>query len=469
MVASPWNRRGASALVGVAALASCASSVPTTPPMRGWMTWERFTCEEDCTKFPELCIGERLILTTADAMVSEGFVAMGYNFVQIDDCWLAKKRDENGNLQPHPDRFPRGIKYIADYLHARGMKLGLYTDIGSATCCGLPSLNVSAVPDESADKQLQADIELMQSWGMDSLKVDGCNANPDTMNLTYPKLAKAMEAAAAKYGVPRPWYSCSWPDYVGDTHCPEKRGEPCVPLHMIAEYCDSSRIYNDICDAWEGGKTLQGVKNIIDFWMTNPQLAEVKNSLPASKRYFHDPDQLIIGNNGLSKSQAEVQMGMWVMFAAPLVMSNELRNGSLDLAMKNILLNEEVLALSDDTLGLQATQCLDKHCTSGTTLYDGTTTVWNKTLADGSVAVALLNTGNFGGPGTAFSDFNISFTAKAVGLECPGNGLFKVRDLFKHMDAGTYSTGFWSEVDTNSIRLVRLTCLGHQAAEEILV
>mmetsp|Transcript_70538 Transcript_70538/g.131957 ORF Transcript_70538/g.131957 Transcript_70538/m.131957 type:complete len:464 (-) Transcript_70538:24-1415(-) len=446
---------------------SWGSRAPPSPPMRGWMTWERFTCEVDCERFPENCISERLILTMADAMVAEGFVAKGYNYIQIDDCWLSSKRDAQGYLQADPKRFPNGIKYIADYVHARGMKLGLYTDIGTSTCGGYPSLNVSAVPDERADAQVQRDIELWTSWGMDSLKVDGCNADVKTMNVTYPKLAQIMDAAAKKFGVPRPWYSCSWPDYVGDNFCMDKRAEPCIPLHQIAEYCDSSRIYWDICDAWQSANGRQGVKNIIDFWMTNPQLAQVKNTLAPEVRYYHDPDQLIIGNNGLSRTQAEVQMGMWVMFSAPLIMSNELRNTSLDPSMKNILLNEEVLAIADDALGRQATQC-GAGCSNQSILYDGQTSVWNKTLVDGSVAVAMLNTGNFGGPGTAFGDFNISFTADAVGLKCGGNGEFKVRDLFKRADVGTFVTGFWSEVDTVSMRLLHLTCTKQQL-EKIIV
>merc|ERR1712216_386608 len=121
----------------------------------------------------------------------------------------------------------------------------------------------------------------------------------------------------------------------------------------------------------------------------------------------------MVGNNGLSYTQAEAQMGMWTMFASPLIMSVELRNGSMRQEMKEILLNKEVLALADDPLGLQAS-----YHKVGDVLYGGTTSFWNKTLADGSVAVALLNTGNFGNRGPTFGDFNISFSAAQVGLNC---------------------------------------------------
>lgn len=449
-------------LVGGCLLAApCAADVP----MRGWMSWERFTCAEDCDRFPETCISERLILTTIDAIISEGFLEVGYNYVQIDDCWLAEHRSSTGDLQADPKRFPRGIKFIADYAHARGVKLGMYSDIGSATCCGLPSFNVSAVPDARADAQLQRDADLLVSWGMDSLKVDGCNADTRTMNVTYPKLGVALKNAAAKYGRPSPWYSCSWPFYVAQSVCGGHREASCMQLDLVAEHCQSARVYNDIADSWFSGSG-QGVENIINEWMKEPSLAELRNSLPPGTTYYNDPDQLLIGNNGLSRTQAEVQMGMWVLFAAPLIMSTEIRNGSMSPDMKAILQNREVLELADDPLQLQATLCPSPGCSHKNVLYGGVTSVWNKTLADGSVAVGLLNTGNFGNKGGNFGDFNISFSAAAVGLECKSR--FAVRDLFRHADLGVFTSGFWQEVDESSMLLLRLRCVDSQMQDLVV-
>lgn len=182
----------------------------------------------------------------------------------------------------------------------------------------------------------------------------------------------------------------------------------------------------------------------------------MRNGLPAGTVYYNDPDQLMVGNNGLSRTEAEAQMGMWVMFAAPLIMSTELRNGSLSTQMRDILLNTEVLAVADDALGRQATQCKE-GCSHAGVLYGGATSVWNKTLADGSVAVTLLNTGDFGNRGAAFGDFNISFTSEAVGLNCGSSG-FEARDLFRHKDLGTFATGYWHEVDESSLQMLRLRC-----------
>ena len=190
-------------------------------------------------------------------------------------------------------------------------------------------------------------------------------------------------------------------------------------------------------------------------WQANPQFAALRNSLPAGESYYNDPDQLMVGNNGLSRSEAEAQMGMWALFAAPMIMSTELRNGSMDPTMKAILLNKEVLAISDDALGRQATECTSKGCAHGGVLYGGATSVWNKTLADGSVAVGLLNTGNFGNVGAAFGDFNISFTAEAVGLSCAS---FTAKDLFKGKELGTFEHGFWAEVDESSMLLLSVRC-----------
>ena len=355
-------------------------------PMRGWMTWERYTCETDCATFPETCISEHLIRSTADAMVSEGLVAAGYDYIQIDDCWAAQRRSPQGAIVPDPVRFPSGMKALADYVHAKGMKLGLYGDIGSATCGGFIGFNISAVPDAVADAKLQADVDMMTSWGMDSLKVDGCNADAHTMNVTYPKLGAALRRAAAKAQRPAPWYSCSWPDYVGAIVCNGNRSEPCVPLGQIAQVCNSGRLWDDISDSWNQPQgNGAGVKNIIDYWALNPQFATVQNG-PTAGRYYNDPDQLLIGNNGLSRTESEVQMGMWALWSAPMVLSVELRGGALAADMKAILLNKEVLAVGDDALALQATRCVSPDCSHGSVLYGGSTSVWNKTLADGSGA-----------------------------------------------------------------------------------
>jgi len=309
---------------------------------------------------------------------------------------------------------------------------------------------VKPAPDVAADAQLARDAELLLRWGMDSIKVDGCATNQteaaNVMNITYPKLGQALQDAARRLGVAPPWYECEWTAYVGDFLCNHDRHEPCVPLHDVAANCNSSRMFNDIADVWQS-PTKQGVKDIIDFWFANPQFAALRNSLPSAQVYYNDPDQLMIGNNALSRTEAEIQMGMWVMLAAPLIMSTELRNGSMSSDMKSILLNREVLAIADDPLGRQATGRKKADL-----LYAGSTTVWNKTLADGSAAVALLNTGDFANKGAAF---NISFNASEVGLSC---SRFSARDLFKHQNLGVFDGAYWQIVEETSMVMLKVVC-----------
>ena len=159
------RRRLPAALLGIAVLtgflALPAQAAPTakpdlapTPPM-GWNSWNKFGCN----------INEQLIRDTADAMVSSGMTAAGYKYVNIDDCWMAPQRDAEGRLAPDPVRFPNGIKALADYVHAKGLKLGIYSSAGSHTCAGKPA----SQNHETVDAQTWA------SWGVDLLKYDNCN------------------------------------------------------------------------------------------------------------------------------------------------------------------------------------------------------------------------------------------------------------------------------------------------------
>ena len=164
---------------------------------------------------------------------------------------------------------------------------------------------------------------------------------------------------------------------------------------------------------------------------------------------------MTLGNPGLSKSEWEAQLGMWVMFASPLFLSTDVRKNKLDPVAKKLLLNTEVLRLAEDPLALQATQCMDPACTRKPLLYNGNLTVWNKTLADGDVAVAILNTGDFGAQGNVFGDFVAEFTATSVGLPC---SRFLARDLFRRTDVGIFTTQIQLIADESSIRLLTLQC-----------
>ncbi|XP_033631501.1 alpha-N-acetylgalactosaminidase-like isoform X5 [Asterias rubens] len=342
-------------MLAVALLMLCAVSTQAldnglgrTPPM-GWMTWERFRCNTDCKNDPYNCVSEKLVMQMADRMVEDGYKDAGYQYINIDDCWSNKQRDAQGRLQSDPVRFPSGIKALADYVHSRGLKFGIYGDYGTKTCGGYPgSLN-----------HLELDAQTFASWGVDSLKLDGCYSNVSTMKTGYPEMTKYLNATG------RPiLFSCSWPDYERAFHIP-------INYTSVADNCNIWRNYNDIQDSWDS------VTGIIKYYGDNQ-----KTLVPvAGPGHFNDPDMLIIGNKGLNVNQSNAQMAMWAIFAAPLLMSNDLRN--IQPVYRDILLNKEVIRINQDPAGKMGKKMLEL----GTTVA-----VWVRPLAGSDEwAFVLLN------------------------------------------------------------------------------
>lgn len=239
-----------------------------TPPM-GWLSWERFGCQTDCETYPNSCISENLYLTQAQHMVDDGFRDAGYVFVNIDDCWAEMERDAvTHRLVADQKRFPHGIRYLADTFHSMGLQLGLYGDIGTATCAGYPGF----------DGHFELDTQTLADWGVDSIKVDACNANEAKFNITYPQFGKALNATG------RPiLYSCSWPnDYHEKRHHWES---PDYLNHGIKQTCNIWRNYFDIHDSWDNS-----VAKIIDFWARNSSSDVMVRA--AGPGHFNDPDMV---------------------------------------------------------------------------------------------------------------------------------------------------------------------------------
>ena len=402
-----------------------------TPPM-GWLSWERYACQLDCKLFPDDCIGERLYMRMADALVNFGYRDVGYEYVNIDDCWNTDRGPSN-ELVADPSRFPSGIRALAAYVHARGLKLGIYLDIGTATCCGLPAFNVPWKANDT-NTQYISDVNQLASWGIDSLKVDGCNADPTTMNITYPKLSKALNATG------RPiLYACSWPDYMRGAGLP-------IPYDLMAENCNLWRNYDDITDSYSS------IYGIMSYWKDkSPELTKV-----AQPGAFNDPDMLMIGGTGLSLHQEEMQMAMWAIFAGPLLMSNDLY--SVTNASRAILQNTEVIAVNQDRLGQAGTlirtiMSPKKGKPRHAQLEDDNQQIWKRPLANGDWAVALLNKASFGPPSMLF--FNAT--------DLPTSKQFTVRDLFRKVDLGTFTDTFSVSVTTSSVVFVRVSPTADQA------
>lgn len=320
-----------------------------TPPM-GWMSWQRYRCIVDCKDDPDNCISERLFTRMADAIVSEGYKEAGYEYIIIDDCWMDKKRDSLGRIQPDPERFPHGIKWLSDYIHSKGLKFGIYGDFGSLTCGGYPG----------SEYHMETDARSLKEWGVDYFKMDGCYADIKQFAEGYPTMGFYMNQTG------RPIvFSCSWPAYQEGSMVPD--------YMKIAETCNLWRNYGDIDDSWES------LKDIIKFY-GDDKTAFAQVAGPGN---FNDPDMLIIGNYGLSTYQEEVQMALWSIMTAPLIMSNDLP--SVKASSKGILLNPHAIAINQDKLGIQGRRIKQI----------GQLEIWTKPILPlGNLAFAIVNFGD---------------------------------------------------------------------------
>ncbi|CAF1205779.1 unnamed protein product [Rotaria sordida] len=262
------------------------------PPM-GWLTWQRFRCVTDCQEDPDTCISENLIRTQAQLLVQGGYLAAGYEYIIIDDCWLSTARAPNGSLQPDSKRFPSGIRALADYVHSLGLKLGIYEDYGTETCGGYPgSLG-----------HLEQDAKTFADWTVDYLKLDGCYADIKDFDTGYP----AMEHALNATGFPIA-FSCSWPAY-------QEFSKMKPNYTAIAQTCNLWRNWDDIDDSWES------VYTILQWFGDNQD----RLSPFHGPGHWNDPDMIVVGNYGLSPGQSRAQMALWSIMAAPLILSVDLR------------------------------------------------------------------------------------------------------------------------------------------------
>ncbi len=329
------------------------NSLAKTPPM-GWMSWELFRCDVDCSTDPDNCISETLYKAQTDALHKNKYIELGYTGIHMDDCWEEKNppRDPNtGRLRPNSTRFPSGLKALGDYIHAKGATFGLYTAESPTTCGGYPA---------SAPNHEKIDAETFASWGVDYLKVDGCGPK-DYYKGGYKAMGEALEESGRDIV-----YSCSWPAYINNGN------ETIQPFNeFIMDGCNLWRNWHDIQCNW------QSLSSIIDHW------GDYGSSLVpyAGPGHWHDMDMLLIGGHCISEDEERTQMAIWAISAAPLIMGNDLRNVSVN--SKNILLNKDAIAVNQDALGQMGLRL--------TKTADAPTQIWARNLENGDVAVALYN------------------------------------------------------------------------------
>jgi alpha-galactosidase len=301
------------------------ATLAKTPPM-GWNSWNKFACD----------VSEKLIKETADAMVSSGMQAAGFKFVNIDDCWQVS-RDAHGTIIADAERFPSGIKSLADYVHSKGLKLGIYTDAGRMTCQKRPG---------SYEHEVQ-DIKTYAEWGVDYVKIDWCYAEGLDPEVQYPKFRDAI----AQAGRPIVFSICNW-------------GVK-APWHWGPKTGNLWRTTGDISDKYDSMSLIGFSQNGLESF--------------AGPGQWNDPDMLEVGNGGMDRDEYRTHMALWVILAAPLLAGNDLRNMSQE--TKDMLTNADVLAVDQDPKGVQGHRVWQ----------EGPLEIWTKPLVDGSLAVGLFN------------------------------------------------------------------------------
>jgi len=356
-----------------------------TPPM-GWNSWNLFKSR----------VNDEVVRGIADAIVASGMRDAGYVYVNIDDTWEGESRDSRGNITTN-SKFP-DMKALADYVHSKGLKLGIYSSPGPKTCANYLG----------SYQHEEQDAKTFAAWGIDYLKYDWCSASQvydatrETMVAAYQKMGLAL----ANSGRPIVYSLCQY------------------GMHDVGEWGEKVggnlwRTTGDISDRWESMENI-GFK------------LQPSREKFAGPGHWNDPDMLEVGNGGMTDTEYETHMSLWSILAAPLLAGNDIRDMKPSIA--NILMNKEVIAVDQDKLGKQGVRVSQ----------DGTVEVWAKPLADGGHAVALFNRG----PETA------KVTAKWTDVGVKGS--HAVRDLWKHAELGKIDNQYTAEVPSHGVVMVKI-------------
>lgn len=392
-----------------------------TPPM-GWNTWNRFHCDID----------EGLVRETAKVIVDIGLDKLGYEYVNLDDCWQVSRDPVSGHIIEDKKKFPSGIPALVDYVHSLGLKFGLYSDSGLLTCQGRPGGLYFETEDAAT----------YTSWKVDYLKYDNCFAQGQgPVQVRYQRMHDALNAT----GIPIFFSMCEWG--VED------------PALWAGPIGNSWRTTQDIEATWD---SILLCLDENDKWHNQ-----------AGPGGFNDPDMLQVGNGELTIPEQRAHFTLWCLVKAPLLLGNDLRNMTHD--MMDIITNAEVIAWNQDPLGIQGykrwssdpNQNNDAVATAGggtrgaTTRNvanqkkkdddddDGPLEIWAGDLSGGDVAVVLLNRSKKEQVITAiFQDIGICpCCTKAV----------MVRDVWAHQDLGLHQMNVSAVVGSHDVVAFRLT------------
>lgn len=358
-------------------------NVALTPQM-GWNSWNHFGCN----------INEKLIRQTADAIVSSGLAKLGYKYVNLDDCWAELNRSFTGELRAKASAFPSGMKALADYVHSKGLKLGIYSDAGNMTCS-------NQMPGSLGHEE--QDAKTFAKWGIDYLKYDNCYNDGIDPKIRYPIMSKALQNSGRRI-----LYSlCEW----GQDN----------PATWAPKIANSWRTTGDIRDEWD---SMLANIDINDQWADY-----------AGPGGWNDPDMLEVGNGGMTTEEYRSHFSIWALSKAPLLIGCDVT------AMSNetyeLLSNTEVIAVNQDKLGVQAKKVKKQ----------GDHEVWAGPLSGGRVVVALWNRG----PKRA------KMTAQWSHIGIPHKSLIKARDLWEHTTSPPLKHKIFAHVESHAIKIYVLT------------
>jgi alpha-galactosidase len=373
-----------------------------TPPM-GWNSWNTFATNID----------EKLVKETADIMISSGLAAAGYNYIVLDDGWMAKERDSEGNLVPDPAKFPSGMKSLIDYVHSKGLKFGLYNCAGTQTCAGYPGTRGF----EYQDARFYAKL------GIDFLKYDWCNTQGITAKEAYATMSNALKTA----GRPIVFSLCEW----GDNQ-PWEWGKPIGNLWRISgdiyPCFDCEFKHPENWSSWGFMKIAEMRKDIRKY---------------SGPDHWNDFDMMEVGNE-MNDTEDKSHFAMWCMLSSPLFTGNDYRKMSKETLA--ILTNKELIGVNQDKLGIQGFKYL---------AVEGLE-VWIKPLSGGAWAVTFLNRSdaskkiNFDWKKNAFKDADFGYEADF------NKNTFKLKDLWRNKDVGTTKKNFTADLASHDVITLKL-------------
>lgn len=372
-------------------------------PTMGWNSWNTFATNID----------EKLVKETADIMVSSGLAAAGYNYIVLDDGWMTMERDKNGDLVPDPVKFPGGMKSLIDYVHAKGLKFGLYNCAGTKTCAGYPG---------SRGYEYQ-DARFYAKLGVDYLKYDWCNTEGITAKEAYKTMSNALKTA----GRPIVFSICEW----GDNQ-PWEWAEPIGNLWRISgdiyPCFDCEFKHPENWSSWGFMKIADMRKDIRKY---------------SGPDHWNDFDMMEVGNE-MNATEDKTHFSLWCMLSSPLFTGNDYRKMTPETL--NILKNKEMIAVNQDKLGIQGFKYLSE---------DGLE-IWVKPLAEGHWVLTFLNRSdavkkiNFDWKKHTIADPDFDYKADFTA------SVYKIKDLWKNKDAGTTKKPYISELNPHDVITLKL-------------